>query len=162
MRRKQKLKYKSQLKIDRYNLEEELIRQPQLFSDWAIAAAKATDEKEAEKNKLEIIKSEVEDEIRKKPKKFGILDVKEGAIKGAIIRDKRVQKQTEKYLEACSIERILGKAETAFKHRKKMLISLVQLNVQLHFAEPMIPKATQETKYMHGKNEIRRSLKRRR
>jgi len=158
-RKTSRLKYKKQLKINSYNLEEELIKQPQLYFEWASASVQATKEKEAEKNKLDIIKAEVERKIRSNPEKYGST---EGAVKNAITLSSKVKRQTKVYLEALANERILSRAETAFQQRKSMLVALVQLNIQLHFAEPSLPKSVKEKKYRSRKDEIRKTLKRRR
>ena len=160
MKKKSRYKFKSQVKINSYNLEQELIKQPQLYYEWATASAEATSIKEAEKTKLEIIKSQVEKKIRGNPKKYGIENVTEGAIKNEINCSIRIRKQNKIYLEACSNERILTKAETAFHQRKSMLQSLVQLIVFIHGGDPKLTREVKEERYKKGKGEIRKSLKR--
>lgn len=155
--------YKEDLRIDRYNLEEALIRQPQLYMTWAIKAANATIEKEHAKNRLEVVKADIDKRIRSNPKRYGFPDGKatEAGVKLQIAQHSKVERYTRLYLEALRDEKILFEAKTAFHHRKKMLESLVSLNVQLHFAEPKVPLSKQDTTFKDRGNDIRRGLKRR-
>lgn len=157
------INYRADLKIDRYNLEEELIRQPQLYMQWAIKSANATIEKEEAKNKLEVVKADIDKEIRSDPERYGFPDGKatEAGVKLQIAKHKRVKRYTKLYLEALRDEKILAEAKTAFHHRKKMLESLVSLNVQLHFAEPRVPLTKQDTAFRSRSDDIRGGLKRR-
>ena len=155
--------YKSDLRIDRYNLEEELIRQPQLYMTWAIKAANASAEKDEAKNALEIVKADVDKKIRSDPKRYGLSDSRatESAIKYAILKHNKVVRYTKAYFESARDEKILAEAKNAFQHRKKMLESLVMLNVQLHFAEPKVPLSGREATFRQRGSDIRSSLKRR-
>lgn len=155
--------YKKDLKIDRYNLEEELIRQPQLYMTWAIKAANATVEKEEAKSALEIAKADVDKKIRNDPKRYGFEDGRatEAAIKLEIAKHPKIKRKNTHYLEALRDEKILTEAKNAFQHRKKMLESLVMLNVQLHFAEPKVPLSGREATFRQRGSDIRSSLKRR-
>lgn len=157
------MNYKKDLKIDRYNLEEELIRQPQLYMTWAIKAANASVEKEEAKSRLEVAKADIDKRIRNNPEKYGYHDGKatESAIKLEIAKHPKIKRRNKQYLEALRDEKIMTEAKNAFQHRKKMLESLVQLNVQLHFAEPKVPLSGREATFRERGSDIRRSLKRR-
>jgi len=155
-----KYKFKKGLKIDRYVLDQELVKQPQLYSGWAIKEAEAANEKEWEKHRLELIRAQVEIKIRKDPEEYGIQNITEGIIKASITSHKKVRRQTKKYLEALHNERVLKKAERSYKARQKMLEGLVHLNVQLNFAEVKVPRAYSEKRIDDAKDSLRRDLKR--
>lgn len=142
--------------IDRYNLDEELIRQPQKYYDWALKAAKASEEKEAAKHTLEVVRADVEKRIRKNPERYGISDPKESAIKLEIPRHPKVKRYTRKFIQAAYNERILNEAKTSFAQRKSMLQSLTQLNLQLHFAEVPAPRHFKEGFYERKKKKIQK------
>jgi len=155
-----KYNFEKGLKIDRYNLPEELVQQPQLYMEWALKEAKAANEREWKKHELELLKAEVEKEIRKDPKQYGIKSITESAVKAAIALHPKVKKKTKSYLEALQNERVLGKAEKAYKTRQNMLEGLVKLNVQLNFAEVSVPRQYKEMRDTQAKDSIRGSLKR--
>jgi hypothetical protein len=151
--------FRKQVDIDRYQLDEELVRQPQKYYDWAIKAVKAGEEKENAKHALDIVKADVEKRIRKNPERYGIDDPKESAIKLEIPRHPKVKRYTRKYIQATYNERVLNEAKTSFAQRKSMLQSLTQLNIQLHFAEVPVPKEFKETFYQREKKKAQLGLK---
>lgn len=156
--------YKKDLRINRYKLERELVRQPQLYMEWATKATNATIEKEHAKQNLEVVKADIDKRIRKDPEKYGFPDGKatESGIKLQIAKHPKVEKANSYYLRALRDEKILNEAKVAFHHRKKMLESLVSLNIQLHFAEPKVPLTHQDATYRERSADIRSDLKRRR
>lgn len=157
------MSYHEELNIDRYNLEYELTRQAQLYMTWALKAVRASVEKEEAKTNLELVKAQIDSKVRSDPQEYGVAEGKmsESAIKSAVLQHKRVKKYTKRYIKALKNEKTLKKAENAFNHRKKMLESLVHLNVQLHFAEPKIPTTTKEQIYQSDRREVLHKMKRR-
>ena len=115
------MSYNKDLEINKHKLDEELIRQPQLYMEWAIKAVDATVEKEQLKNKLEIVKAIADKEIRQDPQKFGIEKITESVIKSAIALHPEVEKYNKKYLDSLKNEKVLNEAKIAFHQRRKML-----------------------------------------
>lgn len=135
------------LSIDKYNLDEELVKHPQLYMEWALEVAEASADKDQAKKDLDLVKAEVETKIRKNLKKYGIVGkATEGAVKAAIALHPKMKKYDEIYLKALHNERVLSKIEKAFSIRKKSLEGLVQLDLRLHFIEPKTPKQHKENK----------------
>ncbi|KYK24169.1 hypothetical protein AYK24_06575 [Thermoplasmatales archaeon SG8-52-4] len=160
-KKRDKIGYRA-VRIDKFALDTELLEQPQLFMEWANKAAEATTEKERIRDKLELLRAEVDLEVRKNPDEYDIPDGKatEGAIKLAVTKDARVLRLTRLYRNACHDERILKNAQIAFNHRKKMLEKLVDLNLQLHFIEPRIDVEHKEIMTRRTKKDILKDLKR--
>ncbi len=156
------MSYQRDLKIDRYKLDSELVRQPQLYMTWALKSVDASIEKDEAKNRLDIVKSEIDSRIRATPERYG-LDERptEPAIKAAIAKHPKVKRYTRLYFRALRNDRLLSKAEIAFNHRKKMLEGLVSLNIQLNFADPRVPSSVKEARYQNKRKDINASLKRR-
>ena len=73
--------YKKQLKIDRYNLVVELERQPQLYMDWALQAARAEIETKEAENDYDLIRGEADKKIRRDPERYGIDKITEAAVR---------------------------------------------------------------------------------
>lgn len=150
--------FRKEVDIDRYQLDRELVQQPQKYYDWAIKAAEAGKEKDEAKHALDVVKADIEKRVRKNPERYGIDDPKESAIKLEIHRHPKVKRYTRKYIGACYNEKVLSEAKTSFAQRKSMLQSLTQLNVQLHFAEVPVPQHFKEPYYKRTKQKIRGDL----
>lgn len=155
-------KFIKELDINRYQLAKELVRQPQLYMEWALKAASVEKEVRDLKHDLEVLKANVEKRIRNNPEKFGLEgNPKEGSIKAEIARHRRVKRKTKELSEAIYNERILKDAQTAFVQRRKMLENLTSLNVQLHFADVKLPQRAVEASGREVKRKIQRSLSKR-
>lgn len=138
-------KFNNDIAIDEQNLTEELIRQPQLFYEWAKEAVNASVDSAVAKDKLEVIRSEVELRIRKHPSVHGLPDKPtEAQVKAAVIINRKVKSATRNYFDSLRVEKILAKAERAFEHRKKSLEGLVSTNQQLYFANPKTNTRTEQ------------------
>jgi hypothetical protein len=152
------MSFKDEVDIDRYQLDTELVQQPQKYYDWGVKAARASEEKETAKHDLDIVKADIEKRIRRNPHKYDIDNPTESAIKLEIPRHPKVKRYTRKYIKACYNERVMNEAKTSFAQRKNMLQNLTQLNLQLHFAEVYIPEDVKETYYKSKKRLIQRGL----
>ena len=151
--------YLDDITIDRYKLEIELSRQSQKYMRWALKWADAVEEKEDLKAKLDNLRNTYELRIRKYPEDYDLdPSPKEGAIKAALSKIKKIKSMEAKYRAALSNERRLAEAKKGFDHRKKMLESLTTLNVQLHFAEPQ-EKNARESINQHKGKKVREALK---
>lgn len=152
--------------IDESNLVEELVRQPQLFYDWAKQAVYASIDTTAAKDKLDVAKAEVELRIRKHPRLHDLPEKPtEAMIKAAVIVHSKVKRANKRYLEALRIEKLLVKAERAFEHRKKSLEGLVHTNQQFYFANPRTDTRTRQRvdeKSLLERAREKRKIKRRR
>ena len=159
--------FSEDIEINKYQLDEELVRQPQLYYDWAKAEVNAGDEVAKAKDDLEITSAKVEIEIRKHPTLFDLPEnPKEGLIKAAIIINKKVKRKKKKYLQALKTQRLLSKAERAFEHRKKSLEGLVSINMQMHFSTPKQGQRVdleikEQQNYILGRARQKRRIKRR-
>ena len=152
--------YRQDLQIDRYNLLNELIQQPQLYMEWSQKAVEATHDLEVAKDHLAVVMARVEKNIRKDPEKYGV-EYKEGAIKAAIKIHKKVKKANKKYLAALKEKRIYERVEQAFRQRKRALSDMVQLNIQLNYAEPKVPTDTRHQIDRSTRKQLSKKLKRR-
>jgi hypothetical protein len=64
---------KEQIKLTKANLDEVAILLPQLFDDWGESWAQAYAERDRAKENLSAVKAKADEEIRKDPKKFGLV-----------------------------------------------------------------------------------------
>lgn len=128
--------YQKDLSINQYELDKELVKQPQLFMKWALSYAEASIEREFAKNKLELIKAQEEIIIRKSFEKK--IKVTEGIVSSAVVRSQKVQRYQKKYFQSLKTEKVLQEAKTALKQKQKMLEGLVQLRIQLYHSDPKV------------------------
>lgn len=128
--------------INKYKLDDELVRQPQKFYEWAKAEVIAADEAGRLKDAVEIEKAKIEIRIRNNPSLYDLPDnPKEALIKAAVTINRKVRRANRKYLKALKVQRLLAKAEKSMEHRKKSLEGLVSMNIQMHFSTPKgVPK----------------------
>lgn len=134
------------LDIDKYMLDEELVKHPQFYVEWALEAVEAIKDKDQAKKDLDLVRAEIESKIRRNPKRYKIDKITEGAVKAAITLHPKMKKYDNIYLKALHDERVLSKIEKAFSHRKSSLEGLVQLDLRLHFVEPRTPKQHRKNK----------------
>lgn len=122
---------------DRDNLDDEWVRQPELYHSYAVQLADARKVQDERKNKLEVIQAELDSEIRQNPEEFGLESrVTEGSIKATIIQHSRYTKALQRLLDAKHSVDILQAAVVALDHKKKALENLVYLHGQDYFSSP--------------------------
>jgi hypothetical protein len=159
-----KSKFDEEISIDRYNLVEEILKQPQRYMEWASKVTAAEIETEMAKHKVKIIESKIFNKIKLNPSKLDLTQVTDTLAKNETAKHPKVKRAFRNYLTALREEKDLKRAEIAFRQRKAMLQSLVQLNLQLHFAEVNIPSHSGEQVELNRRtrSNISRRLKRRR
>ena len=94
---------KDDVKLNIYELDDALINFPALYEDWSSKWANAVGRRDDIKFKLDNLKNDKDQEIRKDPEGFGwegTKDPTEVFIKAAIARDSEVKDLEEELLEA--------------------------------------------------------------
>jgi hypothetical protein len=119
--------FKEDLKIDKYSLDEEWIKQPSLFLEWAEKVVDAQTERDKTKDQLDLIKAELDAEIRADPKRFNLDKLTEAAVSNAIIQAEKFRAAQLVQFEKVRSVRVLEVAKEAFEHKKKALENLTQL-----------------------------------
>jgi hypothetical protein len=138
--------FEQEVFIDKNNLPDELVEQPQKFYDWAKEAVLASIDTTDAKDRYEVVKAEVELRIRQHPSLHNLPDKPtESSIRATVTTNRKVRRAFKKYLDALRTEKLLAKAERAFEHRKKSLEGLVTTNTQFFFANPKIDSQTRQT-----------------
>ena len=134
---------KSELEIDKFNLDMECDWQPQLFEKYAKQLVAAEMNRDYAKAKVEIAIAQADLEIRKKKSKdFGLDKFSEAAIKSLITLDKGVQEATNDYFDAVEKAKNLAVVVKRIdSHRKHSLNNLIGLDARGYFARPTNPVA---------------------
>lgn len=136
----EQLNYENDMDIDPSYLDICCIDQPQLVIKYARIAADAEMEMDSLKEKLDLVKAELDNEIRTDPEKFDIsVKLTEAVVSNAILMNDRYKKAMSAYLQAKHEFKIVSGATKAVDHRKSMLENLVKLHGQQYFAGPNVP-----------------------
>lgn len=133
------------LAIDIGNLHEECAKQADLYHDKASDLATAKYNLDMAKGKLDLVKAQLDKEIRDNPATFGLNKVTEPVVENTIILQQTYQKallnlNTAKYNVA-----IHQAAVDALDHKKKGIEDLVKLRLADYYADPkLVAQARQE------------------
>lgn len=141
--------YEKDISIDEHQLEFELLRQPKLFLKYSELSVDANFIKDKAKEQLEVLKSEIDLEIRNDFAKFGFTaKPTEGAIKATILQQEEYQKATDVCMQLTSTYNSLNGVKLALDHKRKSLELLVSLIIRGYSSEIKVPeeftKKTQE------------------
>ncbi len=119
-----KLDFEHDLKIDTANLNDELMRQPALFSRWAVLAVEARAERDSLEEKMKVTDAQLDAEFRQEAIEIGD-KITEKKLFSKILLDPRHTLAMNDCLEARKAADILQVgAREAFSQRKDCLISL--------------------------------------
>jgi len=129
-----------------FELDKEWVAQPSLYLKFATALADARARYDQAKAQLDVIKANVNLEVRKEPQEFGISKVTESVVSSAVATDVRVVKAQEAVTKARHEVDILTAAVTALEHKKAALEKLVQLHLASYYAKPVVEGSDEEAK----------------
>lgn len=134
--------FERDIRIDPTALDVEWVEQPKLLFRYSELLADARYETDRAKEALDVIKAEVDADIRANPVKFTGEDKKptEGAILQLIVTDERVRKAERDFAQAKREQGLLQAAVSAVETRKYALENLVRLIGQRYFSSPLEPR----------------------
>lgn len=156
-------KYRRDLAVDKYRLDEELIQQPQKFMDYVELYADAAGEKDDALDHLDITKAQIEDLVRTSPEEFGLDEnPKEAAIKSAIVKHPKVRRANKELRKCKKTLKILEGAKQSFEQRKTMLSKLVDLKIGGFYSEVKVRRSTREREDRQTSKELKQQLNKRR
>jgi Cdc6-like AAA superfamily ATPase len=159
------MNYEEEIKIDVDALDLEWRDQPVLMMTYARQAAEARRHLDQMKEKIELVKAELDREIRTKPERYGIEKITENAVQNTIITLPEFKKASKILLDAKFDADIAQSAVIAISQRKDALENLVRLHGQQYFAGPKVPRdlsfeAQKREKQLRVNKEIGSSLSR--
>lgn len=161
------LNYEKDIHIDEDQLDIEWLEQPTLMLKYCRHEAETEQKFEIEKTKLDLLKSELDNQIRKNPKDFGLEGIKitEAVVSNTILASEEYQDAYIEYMDV-KFERDMAKnAVKAISQRKDALENLVKLHGQSYFAGPKMPRNIHEERQQRNKavnEKIATSMKRQR
>lgn len=122
------------LKIDRYNLDEDVERQPELFFEVAEAAALARSEQDQAKDSVDEVESRLDVDVRQKAERKDER-ITEKEIKARIRQHPERIAAMKNYLELKLGTEMLDQLRDSFKQRGYMLRELVQLYLSSYYQD---------------------------
>ena len=134
------MNYEQDVTIDPDSLDTEWLDQPRLMLRYAKHAAKTKQDLEREKEKLDIVRADLDKKIRVIPEEFGIVKLTESVITSTIITQEKYKEANEDYLEAAYESNMAQGAVRALEGKKTALENLVKLHGQQYFAGPSVPR----------------------
>ena len=129
--------YEYDLNIDKYSLDLEWEKQAQLYMKWSERYAEAVRNRDRAKEKLELVRAAIDEDIRLNPEKYGF-DKKptESAISAMIIKSDKYIEANRVFIESTKEMNVLAGAKEAMAHKKKALESITQLWLGGYYAAP--------------------------
>ena len=131
--------YENDIRIDESSLDAEWLDQPSLMFKYAKNAAEMRRLLDLSKEKLDLVKAEIDKEIRTNPEKFGIEKITETVVANSMLATFKYKKANEEFLNAKYEVDVAQAAVVAMSQRKDALENLVRLHGQQYFAGPKVP-----------------------
>ena len=128
--------YAQEIKINPIEIERELIDQPELFMKYAELHADAIQEKDRQKQKLDLLYSELEAEVRSNYMSYFTRKPTENQIKSWIAIHPRYVKAQEIYSNTCRNVNVTAGAKEAFAQRRFILGNIVSMKIAGIFSDP--------------------------
>ena len=128
--------FSKEVSINKFKLEDECERHPELFRFYSDLLAETKSEKDVCFNKLEFMKAEIELTIRKGNYKNAPDKITDSTVKALLLNDTRVHDQMNR-LDSIKKELYhLESAMGAIEHRRSKINNLVQLYQSGYFSKP--------------------------
>jgi hypothetical protein len=157
--------YNEDMAIDPHHLDEEMLRQPQIYVKYAKLAVKAEKEAKKAEREYDLVKADYERRIRRNPHHYDLTDKPtESAVKGKAETMPKVKRMYKRYIRAWSKSKTMQKIEKGFSQRKGMLEALSRYDVKMYYASPNVSgdRQTRLRSKSIKKKMNQRKLKRRR
>jgi hypothetical protein len=135
-----KLNFEEDAQIDPMALDIEWLDHSNKALRYGRHEVKMERELDDAKMALDVVRAELDSDIRTDPEKFGLSKITEGAVQNVILLQKRFRVANERFLDA---KREYGFARVANRtiiDHKYALENLVRLHGQLYFSGPKVPR----------------------
>jgi hypothetical protein len=128
--------HENPLEVKTEVLDQEWVRQPELYYEYAVRLADARLALKQSQQELEVTKAELDTAIRSSPANYGLNKVTEGAIESTILLQDEYQLALKAVHKAQHKVDILSAYCTSLEHKKRALEKLVDLHLSSYFASP--------------------------
>ena len=131
------MSYREDLKIDKFRLDDMWENHPSVFADIYEREVEAQFERDRAKEKLDLIRAELDQSIRADFAKSNE-KITESSIANKILLHKDYQEANSKFLESVKTAKHIAVGREAFEHRKKALEKLTDLFLSNYWSVPYI------------------------
>ena len=149
------------LDIDPMKLDQEWVNHPKQYHVWAKKLADAQFEFDKSKSKLELIKADLDGDIREQPESYGLSKITENVVANTIISQLEHKTATREVNEARHELEIFKAAVTALEHKKRQLTVLAELWIRDYYSSPTVHGSTDEGKDFEKRTVRERGRRRR-
>jgi len=132
--------FEKDINIDEQALDVECLEQPRITLQYAKWVADMERKKDRAKERVDVVKAELDKDIRNNPDKYGLAKITEGAVQNTIILQPEYREAQEAYIEAKHESDIAKAAMRAVDTKKTALENLVKLFGLSYFAGPSAPR----------------------
>lgn len=135
--------YEQDLAIDPYCLDEDWLKQSGLFMKYSVMAADAQKRRDQAKEKLDVVKAELDRSIRENPginNKYKLEKITEAVVTSTILVQPEYKVASDELIEANYELNILQSAVRAFDHKRAALENEVKLWLGSYFSGPKEPR----------------------
>jgi hypothetical protein len=139
-----KKKLEKDLLVDLGRLDEEWCDQPSLFGRYALKVADARRRMDEAKSELDVVKAELDKQIRSEPEAFGLGKVTESAITALVPLQPEYDDANRKLIDARHELEVMQAMTSALDHKKAALSKLVDLFLADYFSKPKASGSAKE------------------
>lgn len=157
------MSFSQDVNIDKNNLDYEWIQQARLFNKYSELYANAMFERDKNKERLSLVKAQIDGDIRKDPESYGFTGKPtEPAIASLIQQDERYTDAQSDYISSVRDMNIIAGTKIAMEHKKSALEALAKLYLSGYWSEARIPgearkkyETEEETKALNKSSRLR-------
>jgi len=142
--------YRADMLIEKYDLPMEWERQPQLYLYWAEEAVFAQTERDSINSQLELLRAQLDSDIRLHPAEYGFVDGEkkaikptEPAIKACILQQPTFKDKSDELATATERVNIMNAAKAGMDHKRRALTSLTELQIAGFYGANTAPAESQ-------------------
>lgn len=133
--------FEKDLGIDPYALDEEWLKQPGLYMKYSSMAADIQKRRDQSKERLEVIKAELDKKIRLSPATYVTVEkITESVVASTILVQPEYRIATDELIEANYELNMLQSAVRALDHKRSALENEVKLWLGSYFSGPKEPR----------------------
>ena len=143
------------LEIDQFNLDNEWIEQPVKYAKFASHLADARLAYDESKRQLELVKAELDRDVRSNPASFGLEKITEPQVTSCIVRQEEYQDAVKAMNKARHEMDLVDAYVTSLDHRKTALVKLVDLFLASYFSRPRASGGAKESAEDWEKRSVR-------
>lgn len=134
------MNYEKDVYIDESSLDVEWLNQPRLMMQYGRHASETKLEADKAKERVEVVRAELDRDIRSDPEKYDLSKITETVVQNTITLQDEYQEAYNTYLEAKYEFDMALNAVRAIDQKKAALENLVRLHGQQYFAGPSVPR----------------------